>query len=940
MECVRIQNKIKLLFKKILEPNYEMNNYYVDGLINKLTSDSDPETAFLSIVPLLSDLICDVFEHFDNVHITVKVFLTRILAVFSGKEVHCTKIRCRMGTKIIERLREINSPDMNPSLKVAFLDVALGIVSHNLGINWLLVSGVWKEILNLCNEKVTVFMVRKTYKFTADFLWKLNELVDYENINVVVAYILRPITEGDFCNMETLSSDQDEEICLKLEPALHMLLEIFNKGNRIMTSNIILHVILNDFQLISHLCVVLDRLRKEETKLLLSKIIFWLVVGRTFASKPLTASTEYTTHDFLKIRVMYFNCIQGLIQKRKILAIIDYSIACNIIWNTVCAEKDVEVNSEGLIKLKNQMLFICLVPLIVFIKYGKSISVITNENIDNYIMKLLNIACEHTAKTAYAMRDLIEELSALPIILEVVKKLSCLRQHLNDEQANLVFQALFYILKEYDPIDDYGDCKQEPNIFDNHEKELIVTYVMDTILSLVKHYDINWHESLEVIHLYTVVFNILKRPNLSCKFIVTSLNVIAITIKKFLPPNLSLLMDSKPGSSMHELGTMIYMKMHDMNWEVRDSALELLHVCTELSYIKFPPFQKQIIENNLINVAAIIAMNDFESYVQVSALNCIGAASKISNIWDHLITEHPDIQMRLISTLCNSEEGIVRKKACNVLCDIYQNLKLTPDFKQCLYEHMVSSALSDFHWEVQISALKFWKIVLQSLLTDQGMLDGVFPPITFSRQSRKIVNLNETEIQRRLMQTMDELASIGCLTVLVNLLQDDTEVDIMDTSLSISLELLDILNRYKVPDQLKPKPGDPVSVNELAANVKENDWPDSDEMAESSGEANTSERVIDDIVNANDVNLLASIYERYMSLQGGEKEPPKIQPKIKLTRLVSPYLFVNFVKGTDFKTVIEEKRKWKEGIRSVSSLLDDVLGIYEHNEEVNALDCY
>lgn len=56
-------------------------------------------------------------------------------------------------------------------------------------------------------------------------------------------------------------------------------------------------------------------------------------------------------------------------------------------------------------------------------------------------------------------------------------------------------------------------------------------------------------------------------------------------MKKFLQPNLSLLMDSKPGGSIHDLGKLIYMKMHDRHWEIRDTALELLQICTEIAYI-------------------------------------------------------------------------------------------------------------------------------------------------------------------------------------------------------------------------------------------------------------------------------------------------------------------------------------------------------------------
>lgn len=64
-----------------------------------------------------------------------------------------------------------------------------------------------------------------------------------------------------------------------------------------------------------------------------------------------------------------------------------------------------------------------------------------------------------------------------------------------------------------------------------------------------------------------------------------SLKVIGLTVKKFLQPNLSLLMDSKPGGSIHDLGKLIYMKMHDRHWEIRDTALELLQICTEIAYI-------------------------------------------------------------------------------------------------------------------------------------------------------------------------------------------------------------------------------------------------------------------------------------------------------------------------------------------------------------------
>ncbi|XP_047995052.1 uncharacterized protein LOC125233193 isoform X3 [Leguminivora glycinivorella] len=421
------------------------------------------------------------------------------------------------------------------------------------------------------------------------------------------------------------------------------------------------------------------------------------------------------------------------------------------------------------------------------------------------------------------------------------------------------------------------------------------------------------------------------------KFIVTALNVIAVTVCKFLPPNLSLLMESKPGSAMHDLGRLIYMKMHDLHWEVRDSALELLLVCTEISYVKFPPFQKQIIENELIVVAAAVALNDHEFYVRASALRCLGAACKVSAVWDQLKNKHPDIQESLVNILRNNQEGIVRKEACNVLCEMYLNLKLGPEFRQALYEQMVSSAVSDFHWEVQLAALKFWKLVIHNSLCGQGMLDGTFPPVTFSKETRKIVTLNKAEIQRRLLKILDELAAKGCLTVLSKLLHEDTEVEIMDANLTIALDLLDILKRYEVPECVKRVEGEPATMHEYYSDTKEDEM-DHDDVVIKTEEAE-SDNVIEGIINADDMNLLAHIYERHMKLQN---DKPELQPKpmIKLLRYVKPYLFVSHLMSKDFKAVIEHKKQWRSGIRNVESLLDDVLGIYEVGNDVNNLDCY
>ncbi|XP_034830716.1 uncharacterized protein [Maniola hyperantus] len=938
MENVLIQNKVKLLFEKLSDPQYVMNNYYADHFFTKINC-ADPEVSFLKTWPLLPDLIIEALNHAGHYHNTVKVFLIRILGVVAQGEVNFAKIFPKKGDEIAKAFSEINSPSMDSSLRVAYLEVALALVNHNSGVYWLLESGAWREILRLCNEKRTVFVIRQTYKFASSFMWKLNNMGDEANVKLVLLYIMSPMTEIDLIRIDSMTSEEEELHCKTFEPMLQILLAILSNEHHIKTHNIIIEFMLKDSKVLTYFYIMLDRLRREDVCMLITKCFFWLSIGKIFLAKPLTANVKYDRDDFIELAVTYFNTIQYLIQRRCATLIFDYCNACNLIWSLVwkSAKPAMWEHDGRKVEVQKQLLVICLVPCLVYITLGQNTPVTSPDRVNDYIFKVMNATCEHTARTAYALRDLMLQLDTQSVTLQSVKRLTCLKNHLNDDQANLVFQALFYVLKEYDPIDDHGDMKDEINVHDDQEKVLVMTYVLDTLLSLVKNYNINWKESLEVICLHTVVYNILKRSNLSCKFVVTALNVITITVKKFLPPNLSLLMESKPGSTMHELGKLIFMKMHDLNWEVRDSALELLYVVTDISFIKFPPFQKQIISNSLINMAMTMALNDHEFYVRVSALRCVGAASKMSPLWEQLKQEYPNIQELLLSILTNNPEGIVRKEACSVLCDVYQNIKLTPNLRATTYNHMVSAALSDFHWEVQITALKFWKIVIQSFLNDQGMLDGTFPPVTFSRETRKIVTLNDTEILRRLAKILDELSSIGCLTVLVKLLHEETEVDIMDAALTLSMELLDTLEKYKVPENLKPKENDPKTVDELLRQIRLDNFVAVNGDVEDAQNLAKSDNVIESILSAGDTNLLAEIYERHMSLNTNETETKN---QTKLLKFASPYLFVTFLKSKDFKKVIEQKKNWKDGIKSLSSLLDDVLGIYEVNDEVNALDCY
>lgn len=61
--------------------------------------------------------------------------------------------------------------------------------------------------------------------------------------------------------------------------------------------------------------------------------------------------------------------------------------------------------------------------------------------------------------------------------------------------------------------------------------------------------------------------------------------MIDLSIRKFLSPDLALLMETRAGSTLNEIGLMTKTYLQHDDWEIRDSALQLVLSCTDAAYI-------------------------------------------------------------------------------------------------------------------------------------------------------------------------------------------------------------------------------------------------------------------------------------------------------------------------------------------------------------------
>lgn len=179
--------------------------------------------------------------------------------------------------------------------------------------------------------------------------------------------------------------------------------------------------------------------------------------------------------------------------------------------------------------------------------------------------------------------------------------------------------------------------------------------------------------------------------------------------------------------------------------------------------------------------------------------------------------------------------------------------------------------------------------------------------------------------------------------VLLVALKDDSDFEVCKVSAAIIGKLKSCLLKYKLNE----------SSTEPLRNISTYDTPYIKETtpivsATVGKTGNAVSHVIDEIVDANDANLLATIYENSMNMDSEvtkeekEKEQKKEEEERTL-RYIPPVTrqdFLGAIFNSDIDAYIEERNRWlKTYTSSFESILDDILTTYR-KKDVNSMDCY
>lgn len=926
MEINNYKTKFKLLFDKLLQNKVEINGYYAENIIKFLEKNNDKEISKLLESSFFTDLMLYALNNFEKASQSVKIFFINLLTLVISNELQFSKILHMKGFYLMAEKNSISQQDVSSqAFRLACIKQATAQIQHSSGLYWNIEQNIWQQIYNSCYENQPSYILNASYNFLKTFIWKLNELDDERNLVMALETILKPILESDYKDIQYLTSEIEQTLIARIKPALMTVLAIMDTAdvNKIGKT---IHLMEKYFILEAHFYTFNEATRDPQFALLTSELHFL----STFATATVKGLRNQNQENEFSIEgIAYFNILYTLIQKRMIPVIIDFAVKSVIFWfklGKISAPTTFQRYGRTFM-IEVQLVIILLVPLM---NWADTVSCPVEgsrqDGFTNYVQKLIEISSEQVIKGCYLFKDLIEENDKRQAVILALRNITRLKGHLSNNQAGTIFQALFYVLKRYVPTDECGALVLTESSVNTVEDAQILSLVLDTINMILKEHNINWYDSCEVICLYNYVVNLLKQKRLPSKLVMQALDLINITVKKFLSPDLNLLMESKTGSALNEIGETIRIHMSSQDWEVRDSALQLLFTCTEMAFIKYIPFQKLILTNGLIRECAVVACCDPEMYAQASALKSLAAAARLQTLWSDMLSTRPNIYIDLTYLVKRHPEGIVRKEAVAVLTEIFSNQTVTAEYKKLMYCIMQTAALDDLHWEVQLAAINFWRKAIQTNLANRGMIDGKFPSVTFSRERRKIITLNHDEIQKQLSSILTDLAQIGCLSALKQCMNSDFNLKVMEHAYNVANELIEILNKYnfkKVPD-----------VNMSNIKIQE-DWKEDccSPMDLSYCDVGSQDEVIESIINTNLADLMDELLETKQ-----ETTKDNILNSIKPYSVIDPNEFLNDFRSCDFYNVIEERKKWNSGMKDLNYLLNELLSLDGNTADIT-IEC-
>ncbi|XP_055853059.1 uncharacterized protein LOC129916886 [Episyrphus balteatus] len=917
-----------------------LNGFLLPGFCNASSADFELLATYLGkkeheplletpVVAWIDRCVNILLTNFRAVHHTVVSLMFKLSAICAENEWLMIGLREKQILEKITIIVKDNVEKFTASNKLGHIRLLTAVSKHNVGLRWIKESKSWFYIVKYCCENHTLYVVREASLLIYDILYKFSaKNYDTEFCLEIIDEILKPIDQGVYQNSSTVVYVDDSKIQKSLCPTLDLISLIFQKTLDSKEKTPIAHlcdvhhkIVMNIWKLakVTHNEYFLGKILKAQTM-----YNFAMLVYQKWDSEKIDPC------DFNEFGVNFFNTMKFCVSRRSCVNFLKLAKMNHFLWKKLGSRAPSEIFIENdSIQFENQLIMFHLMPVLCIVKTQPE-----EESIfDQYIKKLFSISSEFTVRICYSFRDILLDCSdfAAHLAYKSIHGVLSMKTILNKDQAVVLFQALVYVLKEFTIGSNESSIALPTDPAQRLPQVLYAT--LACLYTLVEGFDITWKESIESMCLMDIVLDILKKENLSSLTVVQSIKLAQLSIEHFLSPNMALLVDNLKGSGLQNLGPIVIKNFHNIEWEVRDSTIELVTSIVSISRLKFPAFQQYILENNICPLVFDIVHNDQESYVRATALKCLTQMIAVNLLWEKSLT-NLNLVTYLLEMICNESEGIVRKEAITCVTQMYIHNRIQATNKKSLYCTLAHIGVNDLYWEVKVAAINFWETVIHTLFTNQGMIDGTFPTVTFSKEKKKIVTLTETEIILRIKKILIELSEIGCLNVILKCLNDDCDLEVVKVAVVVVKALFQKLDKYNYEKALTDDLSRPeVEKHSNLDTVSNNKHLRTESNGNTTKNINTNNNVIDDIVSTKDSQLLSSCYK-----ETGECTKNNVKKQNTFV-VVTPKEFVMQLKGVDFDKIIENRKNWFYSSESLSTFLDDLLLSSNIRDSIHA-DCY
>lgn len=449
---------------------------------------------------------------------SIATFTLNLTSLISENEVNFVELNNNNVYMRLCKVLKLRSKEITPSVKLGYLRMLHAFLSHKAGLDWLIATDNWNDILQYSVENQTIYITRDGYNFMFELLSKFMDF-NPTFCELIVKKMITCFNADQFNRNGIVRTEIDDvQIQNDLMPTLRLVTYILEKSflsDSKSDQEKIPKVFLEKYNLETTLWNLLMIARDSEFLFNIGKPLYINCFLSIDMEKVMCKETYMPV--IREFASKFFQLFNTLIDKQSSVNILKLCHLGHIYWKKLSILTPSFDGKEPIL-FENQLIIFQVMPIL-FIAFSaiKKHECEMDELTEMFCHKLFKISCERTIRCAYAYRTLLMShctMTAFDIGQKSIFYLMKTIQYLDRERAVIVFQALVYAMKY-----------MSKAMIDKTQMAIdLLTYqtgflsaMLDGLSMLIKDFKITWRESVETICITSLTLDFLNCQNLPNK---------------------------------------------------------------------------------------------------------------------------------------------------------------------------------------------------------------------------------------------------------------------------------------------------------------------------------------------------------------------------------------------------------------------------------------